>query len=305
MVKVYTDVCCFEQVHAEPESVTFEGTTPVSGEENQVQEKEDFLLEGEEFESFTAEESQTGFELGLTGSPKQVFNESYTHSTADHSTHERERHVSSSSKTSPSTGAAKDTGLSVVPSESVTEESEENCSISASSSIEPTVKPVADSMISAAAAAASSHSTPVHQPLRAVTASTTSTLPPTPGVTAVPFQQFSEMSGTEDLFTIGLHMSDEDRRFDAWIPSEETKRILSEISSGQSVITDYSSEILATPGITVEEAQVRCPSAILICFMCVLAKSAGSVKYTNCISAEGYSLPANNMTLNNLMVRLQ
>lgn len=33
------------------------------------------------------------------------------------------------------------------------------------------------------------------------------------------------------------------------------KKVLSEISSGQSVNTDYSSEILATPGITVEETQ--------------------------------------------------
>lgn len=241
------------QVHVEPESVTFEGTIPAPGEENQVQEKEDFLLDGEEFESFTAEESQSGFELGLTGSPKQVFNESYTHSTTDHTTHERERHVSSSSKTSPSTGIAKDSGLSVFSSESTGEESKDNWSVCASSSTESAMKSVTESMVSASVT--SSHSTPVHQPLRAMSASTTATLPPTSGITTVPFQQFNEMPGTEDLFTIGLHMSDEDRRHDAWIPSEETKNVLSEISSGQSVNTDYSSEILATPGITVEETQ--------------------------------------------------
>lgn len=250
-------------MHVEPESVTFEGTIPAPGEENQVQEKEDFLLDGEEFESFTAEESQSGFELGLTGSPKQVFNESYTHSTTDHTTHERERHVSSSSKTSPSTGIAKDSGLSVFSSESTGEESKDNWSVCASSSTESAMKSVTESMVSASVT--SSHSTPVHQPLRAMSASTTATLPPTSGITTVPFQQFNEMPGTEDLFTIGLHMSDEDRRHDAWIPSEETKNVLSEISSGQSVNTDYSSEILATPGITVEETQVSNMSSLSFC----------------------------------------
>lgn len=252
-------------MHAEPESVTFEGTIPALGEENRVQEKEDFLLDGEEFESFTAEESQSGFELGLTGSPKQVFNESYTHSTTDHTTHERERHVSSSSKTSPSTGIAKDSGLSVFSSEPMSEESKDNWSVCASSSTESAMKSVTESIVSAAVT--SSHSTPVHQPLRAMSASTTATLPPTSGITTVPFQQFNEMPGTEDLFTIGLHMSDEDRRHDAWIPSEETKKVLSEISSGQSVNTDYSSEILATPGITVEETQVSKMSSLSLCYI--------------------------------------
>lgn len=243
------------QVHVEPESVTFEGAIPSVGEENLVQEKEDFLLEDEEFESFTAEECQSGFELGLTGSPKQVFNESYTHAAADHPTHERERHVSSSSKNSPSVVVNKDSVLTFFSSDSVTEEAKNNWPISAISSVsESAIKPVADSALGTAVA--SSHSTPAHQPLHATT-STISSLSPTPGITTVPFQQFNEIPSTEDLFTIGLHMSDEDRRYDAWIPSEETKKVLSEVSTGQSISTDYSSEVLATPGVNAEEPEAN------------------------------------------------
>lgn len=101
-------------------------------------------------------------------------------------------------------------------------------------------------------AAVSSHGTPVHQNQHISSA----------GVTSVPFQQFIEDVNTDDLFTMGLDMSDSDRRHDAWIPVESTQKMLSEIASAQEK-PEFSSEMLSTPGITVE-AQVR---PFYICFI--------------------------------------
>ncbi|CAI9733161.1 particle complex subunit 12-like [Octopus vulgaris] len=235
----------FAQVHQEPESVTFEGTESVLEENCNAQEKEDFLLDDEEFESFTAEESQIGFELGLTSSPKQVLPENYSHST-DHTPHERERHVSSSSSKTPlSSEVVRENSMNQFFSEVSPSLAEEpDVPLSPAINTSPAVPKLVATENVIVQAAVSSHSTPVHQNQHISSA----------GVSSVPFQQFIEDVNTDDLFTMGLDMSDSDRRHDAWVPVESTQKILNEIASALEK-PEYASEMLSTPGITVEEAQ--------------------------------------------------
>ncbi|XP_014781998.1 trafficking protein particle complex subunit 12 [Octopus bimaculoides] len=234
-----------EEVHQEPESVTFEGTESVLEENCNAQEKEDFLLDDEEFESFTAEESQIGFELGLTSSPKQVLPENYSHST-DHTPHERERHVSSSSSKTPlSSEVVRENSMNQFFSEVSPSLAEEpDVPLSPAVNTSPAVPKLVATENVIVQAAVSSHGTPVHQSQHISSA----------GLSSVPFQQFIEDVNTDDLFTMGLDMSDSDRRHDAWVPVESTQKMLNEVASAQEK-PEYSSEMLSTPGITVEEAQ--------------------------------------------------
>ncbi|GAB1603607.1 trafficking protein particle complex subunit 12-like [Argonauta hians] len=251
----------FAQVHQEPESVTFEGTESVIEENCNVPEKADFLFDDEEFESFTAEESQIGFELGVTNSPKQVLTESYSHG-SEHTSLERERHVSSSSSTTTiktpqlSSEIVRETSTNQFFSElspSLSEEPEVQSPAAAVNPPPPAVVPpklvasVNTASSQAAPPPSSSHGTPVHQQSQVQTVSSS-------GVTTVPFQQFIEDVNTDDLFTMGLDMSDSDRRHDAWLAQPSTLKILSEVAAAQEKPV-YPSEGLSTPGITVEEAQ--------------------------------------------------
>ena len=84
-------------------------------------------------------------------------------------------------------------------------------------------------------------------------------LPTTPAHKADvgPFQPFSETSTLDlDPFSASLQMSDEDRRYDAWIPSEETKNILITMATSPPGTYIPQSEQLCLPSLVVTESQV-------------------------------------------------
>ena len=82
-------------------------------------------------------------------------------------------------------------------------------------------------------------------------------LPPTPihKQEVMTFQAFSE-SAVLDEFSASLQMSDEDRRHDAWIPSEETKNILINMATSPPGTYLPSNEQLCLPTLVVTESQV-------------------------------------------------
>lgn len=72
----------------------------------------------------------------------------------------------------------------------------------------------------------------------------------------VPFQTFSETSALDDQFSFSLQMSDEDRRYDAWIPSEETKNILINVATSPPGTYMAQNDQLCLPSLVVTESQV-------------------------------------------------
>lgn len=70
------------------------------------------------------------------------------------------------------------------------------------------------------------------------------------------FQPFSDMVGTDDIFTASLSMSDSDRRFDAWIPSDATRHILLTMATSTGLFIP-TSEQLSTPGVLSNEPLVK------------------------------------------------
>ena len=69
------------------------------------------------------------------------------------------------------------------------------------------------------------------------------------------FQPFSD-SAALDEFSASLQMSDEDRRHDAWIPSDETKNILINMATSPPGTYIPSIDQLCLPSLVVTDSQV-------------------------------------------------
>ena len=69
------------------------------------------------------------------------------------------------------------------------------------------------------------------------------------------FQTFSDSAALDD-FSASLQMSDEDRRHDAWIPSDETKNILINMATSPPGTYIPSIDQLCLPSLVVTDSQV-------------------------------------------------
>ncbi|KAL8600764.1 hypothetical protein ACOMHN_055959 [Nucella lapillus] len=115
--------------------------------------------------------------------------------------------------------------------------------------------------------------TPVHQPPYGAQASPQKTAadPPKfdrqPSVPGSPFHvpgsgpssgsfpSFGDVGNTDDIFTSSLSVSDTDRRYDAWIPSDATRHILIAVTTNAAEGMEPTVEQLSCPGVLNNEPQ--------------------------------------------------
>lgn len=71
------------------------------------------------------------------------------------------------------------------------------------------------------------------------------------------FPSFGDLGGADDIFTTSLCVSDADRRFDAWIPSDATRHILITMATSPPGTFTPAVEQLSTPGVLNSEPQVK------------------------------------------------
>lgn len=79
-----------------------------------------------------------------------------------------------------------------------------------------------------------------------------------PGIASA-FQPFH--TEADDPFTASLNVSDADRRYDAWIPSDATRHILISMATSSTGTTVTPPEQLCTPSLMLDTPQVK----ILVC----------------------------------------
>ena len=71
------------------------------------------------------------------------------------------------------------------------------------------------------------------------------------------FPSFTDLGGADDIFTTSLCVSDADRRFDAWIPSDATRHILITMATSPPGTFTPAVEQLSSPGVLNSEPQVN------------------------------------------------
>lgn len=81
---------------------------------------------------------------------------------------------------------------------------------------------------------------------------------PTPAPQPQPFNQLQAVfSGSDDPFAKALSLSEVDRRHDAWLPSEETKKVLISVATQQFNPAFAETNRLTMPGLKFDNLQVR------------------------------------------------
>lgn len=81
---------------------------------------------------------------------------------------------------------------------------------------------------------------------------------PTPAPPPQPFNQLQAVfSGSDDPFAKALSLSEVDRRHDAWLPSEETKKVLISVATQQFNPAVAETNRLTMPGLKFDNLQVR------------------------------------------------
>lgn len=89
------------------------------------------------------------------------------------------------------------------------------------------------------------------------------TQPPAPAPQPQPFNQLQAVfSGSDDPFATALSLSEVDRRHDAWLPSEETKKVLISVATQQCNPSCIESSRLTMPGLKFDNLQVRLASQV-------------------------------------------
>lgn len=87
-------------------------------------------------------------------------------------------------------------------------------------------------------------------------------------ITAEPAASFTKLqavfSGSDDPFASALSMSEVDRRYDAWLPSEETRRVLISVATQQVNAVQVDREKLSMPGLKFDNLQVSVLPGVLI-----------------------------------------
>lgn len=81
---------------------------------------------------------------------------------------------------------------------------------------------------------------------------------PAPAAQPQPFNQLQAVfSGSDDPFATALSLSEVDRRHDAWLPSEETKKVLISVATQQCNPSSIETNRLTMPGLKFDNLQVR------------------------------------------------
>lgn len=89
------------------------------------------------------------------------------------------------------------------------------------------------------------------------------TQPPAPTSQPQPFNHLqSVFSGSDDPFATALSLSEVDRRHDAWLPSEETKKVLISVATQQCSPSSIETNRLTMPGLKFDNLQVRLESTV-------------------------------------------
>lgn len=84
-----------------------------------------------------------------------------------------------------------------------------------------------------------------------------SSQPPAPVVQPQPFNQLQAVfSGSDDAFATALCLSEVDRRHDAWLPSEETRKVLISVATQQYSPAYVDTSRLTMPGLKFDNLQV-------------------------------------------------
>ncbi|XP_064190172.1 trafficking protein particle complex subunit 12 isoform X1 [Anguilla rostrata] len=80
--------------------------------------------------------------------------------------------------------------------------------------------------------------------------------PPPPAESAPPFSQLQAVfSGSDDPFATALNMSEVDRRYDAWLPAEDTRKVLISVATQQHSPVFVERERLSMPGLKFDNLQ--------------------------------------------------
>lgn len=88
---------------------------------------------------------------------------------------------------------------------------------------------------------------------------------PAPAPQPQPFNQLQAVfSGSDDPFATALSLSEVDRRHDAWLPSEETKKVLISVATQQCSPSSIETNRLTMPGLKFDNLQVSLASSV--CF---------------------------------------
>ncbi|XP_066571630.1 trafficking protein particle complex subunit 12 [Amia ocellicauda] len=85
---------------------------------------------------------------------------------------------------------------------------------------------------------------------------------------APPFSQMqAAFSGSDDPFATALNMSEIDRRFDAWLPSEETRKVLISVATQQYSPIFIEKEKLSMPGLKFDNLQGDAVKDLMLRFL--------------------------------------
>ena len=146
---------------------------------------------------------------------------------------------------------------------------QDSCQSTGSATLAPTTPPVASGL----SLTASPLPSPLHQPSLLM-----DELPSSPPTHPFDMEQplsieqqplsldppsLQGLGGDEDIFSASLHMSDIDRRHDAWIPCESTRQALIAIMTGLSGSNTPEPDQLTRPGIILDEPLVYSQHCIL------------------------------------------
>ncbi|KAG9336179.1 hypothetical protein JZ751_002526 [Albula glossodonta] len=85
---------------------------------------------------------------------------------------------------------------------------------------------------------------------------------------APPFSQLQAVfSGSDDPFATALNMSEVDRRYDAWLPSEETRKVLISVATQQHSPVFVERERLSMPGLKFDNLQGDAVKDLMLRFL--------------------------------------
>ncbi|XP_036397870.1 trafficking protein particle complex subunit 12 [Megalops cyprinoides] len=91
---------------------------------------------------------------------------------------------------------------------------------------------------------------------------------PGPAEPATPFSQLQAVfSGSDDPFTTVLNMSELDRRYDAWLPSEDTRKVLISVATQQHSPVFVERERLSMPGLKFDNLQGDAVKDLMLRFL--------------------------------------
>ncbi|KAI5618831.1 trafficking protein particle complex subunit 12 isoform X1 [Silurus asotus] len=112
--------------------------------------------------------------------------------------------------------------------------------------------------------------------------------PADPVVTISKFQ--AVFSGSDDPFASALRMSEVDRRYDAWLPSEETRRVLISVATQQVNPVHVDRERLSMPGLKFDNLQGDAVKDLMLRFLGDQAAAKRQVLNANSVEQNFFGL---------------